>query len=86
MLRLARRPLAAAASASLSTLRPGGRGFCSTACRQADASVFSDEPARPAVRTSIPGPRSQEAISDLDSVFDTRSLNMLVDYDRSRGN
>lgn len=47
---------------------------------------FPDESAAPRMQTSIPGPRSQAAIKELNHVFDTRSLNMLVDYDKSYGN
>jgi len=47
---------------------------------------FPDEPSRPTVRTGIPGPKSKEAIADLDRVFDTRSLNMMVNYRDSYGN
>ena len=47
---------------------------------------FPDEPTAPAVRTSIPGPKSQEAIKELDQVFDTRSLNMMANYRDSFGN
>ncbi|CAM1506191.1 Fc.00g058320.m01.CDS01 [Cosmosporella sp. VM-42] len=38
------------------------------------------------MHTSIPGPRSQAAIKKLDAMFDTRSLNMLVDYEKCNGN
>jgi len=47
---------------------------------------FPDEPARPIVKTAIPGPQSKKAIAELDKVFDTRSLNMLADYQKSFGN
>lgn len=47
---------------------------------------FADEPARPIVRTAIPGPISQKAIAHLDSVFDTRSLNMMANFHNSIGN
>lgn len=40
----------------------------------------------PNVKTGIPGPVSQACAADLGQVFDTRSLNMMVDYDRSQGN
>lgn len=52
----------------------------------ATASVFKNEPAKPAVKTSLPGPKSKEAIGQLDTVFDTRSINMLVDYSKCNGN
>ena len=47
---------------------------------------FPDEPYAPTIRTSIPGPQSQKAIKELDRVFDTRSLNMLANYQNSFGN
>jgi 4-aminobutyrate aminotransferase/(S)-3-amino-2-methylpropionate transaminase len=47
---------------------------------------FPDEPAGPIVKTAIPGPESQKAIAELDKVFDTRSLNMLANYQESFGN
>ncbi|KAM5480108.1 4-aminobutyrate transaminase [Microsporum audouinii] len=63
----------------------GARCFSSTP-RYAAAAFFSNEPAGPTVKTAIPGPKSKEAITQLDRVFDTRSLNMLVDYEKSAGN
>ncbi|PWW77064.1 4-aminobutyrate aminotransferase [Tuber magnatum] len=50
------------------------------------APYFNNEPSQPSVTTSIPGPVSREAIKELDSVFDTRSLNLLCDYEKSVGN
>ncbi|KAJ8609421.1 hypothetical protein MRB53_039092 [Persea americana] len=47
---------------------------------------FPDEPKAPIIRTAIPGPKSKEAIAQLDRVFDTRSLNMMADYQNSFGN
>ncbi|MCJ1337493.1 4-aminobutyrate transaminase [Bachmanniomyces sp. S44760] len=47
---------------------------------------FPDEPYAPQVRTAIPGPQSKKAIEELDRVFDTRSLNMLANYQNSFGN
>ncbi|KAH6681708.1 4-aminobutyrate aminotransferas-like protein [Halenospora varia] len=47
---------------------------------------FPDEPAGPIVKTAIPGPESKKAIAELDEVFDTRSLNMLANYQKSLGN
>ena len=51
-----------------------------------DAPFFEQEPAGPAVATAIPGPKSKDAITHLNKVFDTRSLNMLADYKQSFGN
>ncbi|KAF5873707.1 putative 4-aminobutyrate aminotransferase protein [Botrytis fragariae] len=47
---------------------------------------FTGEPERPHIKTAIPGPESQKAIAELDKVFDTRSLNMLANYQKSLGN
>ncbi|KAL3424756.1 4-aminobutyrate aminotransferase [Phlyctema vagabunda] len=47
---------------------------------------FTGEPAGPIVKTAIPGPESKKAIEKLDKVFDTRSLNMIADYQKSFGN
>ncbi|KAI9723501.1 MAG: 4-aminobutyrate transaminase [Chrysothrix sp. TS-e1954] len=47
---------------------------------------FPSEPTTPTILTSIPGPKSKEAIKDLDRVFDTRSLNMIANYRESFGN
>ncbi|KAH0215731.1 4-aminobutyrate aminotransferase, partial [Aureobasidium melanogenum] len=47
---------------------------------------FPDEPQGPIVRTAIPGPKSKAAIKQLDKVFDTRSLNMMGNYQDSFGN
>ncbi|CRK35271.1 hypothetical protein BN1708_019745, partial [Verticillium longisporum] len=53
---------------------------------RAASSLFPEEPARPTVKTEIPGPVSKKYIEDLHEVFDTRSLNMLTDYTKSIGN
>jgi 4-aminobutyrate aminotransferase/(S)-3-amino-2-methylpropionate transaminase len=47
---------------------------------------FPDEPTGPIVKTAIPGPKSKQAIEELDKVFDTRSLNMIANYQKSFGN
>lgn len=47
---------------------------------------FPDEPSGPQLRTAIPGPESKKAIQRLDKVFDTRSLNMMANYQNSYGN
>ena len=47
---------------------------------------FPDEPAAPVVKTAIPGPKSKQAIEELDKVFDTRAVNMLGNYQQSFGN
>ncbi|KAI1117064.1 aminotransferase class-III-domain-containing protein [Nemania sp. NC0429] len=50
------------------------------------SSFYDGEPEGPVVKTDIPGPLAQEYIAKLDKVFDTRSLNMLADYTKSKGN
>ncbi|OJD14244.1 4-aminobutyrate aminotransferase [Emergomyces pasteurianus Ep9510] len=52
----------------------------------ADKPFFPNEPARPIVKTSIPGVKNQQAAAELEEVFDTRSMNMLANYDASTGN
>ncbi|KAI9850477.1 MAG: 4-aminobutyrate transaminase [Thelocarpon superellum] len=47
---------------------------------------FAEEPRGPTVKTAIPGPKDKQAIADLDRVFDTRSLNMIANYQNSFGN
>ncbi|KAK0621514.1 aminotransferase class-III-domain-containing protein [Bombardia bombarda] len=50
------------------------------------APYYAWEPEGPTVKTDIPGPQAKAAIAELDEVFDTRSLNMLTDYQKSSGN
>ena len=47
---------------------------------------FADEPVGPRIQTPIPGPKSKAAITNLHNVFDTRSLNMMANYQQSYGN
>lgn len=63
------------AAAAIKTSQPTG-----------EQPFFPDEPAGPIIKTAIPGPESKKAIGELDKVFDTRSLNMLADYQQSFGN
>ncbi|KAL8997495.1 MAG: hypothetical protein Q9169_003275 [Polycauliona sp. 2 TL-2023] len=49
-------------------------------------SFIPNEPTTPLVRTAIPGPQSRKAITELDRVFDIRSLNMMANYQNSFGN
>ena len=68
------RPAASVATAVMDDT-PGG-----------ETPFFPDEPKAPRVKTAIPGPVSKKAIQDLDRVFDTRSLNMIANYQNSFGN
>lgn len=47
---------------------------------------FADEADEPRVVTSIPGPEAKKEIARLTKLFDTSSLNMMVNYDKSYGN
>jgi 4-aminobutyrate aminotransferase/(S)-3-amino-2-methylpropionate transaminase len=38
------------------------------------------------VLTPIPGPESRKIIAEMDKVFDTRSFNMVTNYQQSYGN
>lgn len=65
------------------------KATAATAVRQETSDeqpFFPDEPTGPIVKTTIPGPKSQAAIKELDKVFDTRSLNMIANYQESYGN
>jgi 4-aminobutyrate aminotransferase/(S)-3-amino-2-methylpropionate transaminase len=71
---LQRRHAGAAAAAAIKSTPSGAAPF------------FPNEPSGPTVKTAIPGPQSKKAIEELDRVFDTRSLNMLANYQKSLGN
>ena len=47
---------------------------------------FADEPTGPIIRTAIPGPKSKKAIARLERIYETRSLNMMTNYQNSYGN
>jgi 4-aminobutyrate aminotransferase/(S)-3-amino-2-methylpropionate transaminase len=47
---------------------------------------FPNEPKFPTVKTSIPGPKTTALIDELKEVFDTQSLNMMANYQKSVGN
>jgi 4-aminobutyrate aminotransferase/(S)-3-amino-2-methylpropionate transaminase len=51
-----------------------------------EQAFFPDEPSQPIVKTQIPGPESKKAIERLSKVTDTRSLNMMANYQHSYGN
>jgi 4-aminobutyrate aminotransferase/(S)-3-amino-2-methylpropionate transaminase len=68
-----RRQYASAAAAAVST-DAGEQPF------------FPDEPSQPIVTTQVPGPKSKAAIERLSNVTDTRSLNMMANYQQSYGN
>ncbi|RDW78420.1 putative 4-aminobutyrate transaminase [Coleophoma crateriformis] len=80
------RPFAARASLPRFQRSYGAAAAVNTAELPSEAPFFTGEPAAPVVKTAIPGPESKKAIDELDTVFDTRSLNMLADYTKSFGN
>lgn len=47
---------------------------------------FKEEPIGPKVQTAIPGPKSKEAIRELDTFFDAKASALVGDYGRSLGN
>jgi len=84
------RPIASRITAHTTT-RPFRRHGSSAAASSvpsepSEQPFFPDEPAAPIIKTKIPGPKSQQAIAELDMVFDTRSLNMLANFQTSLGN
>ena len=51
-----------------------------------EKTFFPEEPTGPTVQTRIPGPRAIESIARLNKTYDTRSLNMMANYEKSIGN
>lgn len=89
------RPAAATCSRLAARQTPIQRSYASAATASKSSSLFgtgsevpffTNEPEKPIVKTAIPGPKSQIAIKDLDTVFDVRSLNMMANYQESFGN
>jgi 4-aminobutyrate aminotransferase/(S)-3-amino-2-methylpropionate transaminase len=79
--------------ASASVSRRGGASAAASAfdsssssSSTSDTAFFPDEPTGPRVTTPIPGPNAKRALEELDKVFDTRSLNMMANYQHSYGN
>lgn len=56
------------------------------AAAASEKSLFPGEPEAPTVKTAIPGPKTKQHIEELTQVFDTRSMNMLADHTKSKGN
>lgn len=80
------RPLATRSFRAPLQRRYAGAAAAVKSTSSGEEAFFPDEPAGPTVKTSIPGPKAKKAIEDLDRVFDTRSLNMLANYQESFGN
>jgi 4-aminobutyrate aminotransferase/(S)-3-amino-2-methylpropionate transaminase len=49
------------------------------------ASALS-EPLAPSILTAVPGPSSNAIKRELDVVFDARTTQIVIDYDKSYGN
>lgn len=79
---IAARPITTTSHTSSATAAAAASGSDSSS----NQPYFPNEPSGPHVQTAIPGPKSQKAIKNLDRVFDTRSLNMLANYEKSLGN
>ncbi|KAH8176513.1 aminotransferase class-III domain-containing protein [Sarocladium implicatum] len=47
---------------------------------------FPDEPTVPSVKTAIPGPESQRLLKELSAHFDTSNVNMMTNFQKSKGN
>lgn len=79
---LALRP--AAARATLTTTTTARRRFATASPGKA---FYEGEPAGPVLKTkSLPGPEGKKAIEELSKVFETRSLSIMADYNKSVGN
>lgn len=63
-----------------------GRLFSTAVPHRSAQPFFANEPKAPSVQTAVPGPKNQAAAKELSEVFDTRSLNLLADYEKSIGN
>lgn len=95
LLRTAGRARSSIVRPTVSTIAPAAlrRQYASAAAAAAVSSdnggeqaFFPDEPRAPIVKTQIPGPKSKAAIERLSKVTDTRSLNMMANYQQSYGN
>jgi 4-aminobutyrate aminotransferase/(S)-3-amino-2-methylpropionate transaminase len=45
----------------------------------------ASEPHAPLIRTTVPGPKTNAIRQDLDNVFDARTIQMVIDYEKSSG-
>ncbi|KAI8367624.1 4-aminobutyrate aminotransferase [Radiomyces spectabilis] len=73
LLRSARRATVLATTRQLASLREA-------------APFFPDEPARPEMKTAVPGPNSKKIMEKLNKYQDTRSVFFVADYEKSKGN
>ena len=88
-LRAAARLRPVATRTTISSRRPryyGAAAAVKNSRPTAEEPLFPGEPIGPTVKTAIPGPETKKITEDLHKVFDTRSLNMLANYNKSLGN
>ncbi|KAI1247627.1 hypothetical protein MGN70_011517 [Eutypa lata] len=78
--------LSASPSARNAFIQGSARQAAAVSSARMASTYYTGEPEAPIVKTDIPGPKSQEKITKLTKVFDTRSINMLADYTKSFGN
>ena len=50
------------------------------------ATIPTEEPSSPSVKTAIPGPKSKKCLDEIDKVFDAQNASIVVDYTKSFGN
>jgi 4-aminobutyrate aminotransferase/(S)-3-amino-2-methylpropionate transaminase len=62
------------------------RSISTTSPTRTPARLFPGEPMTPSIVTQFAGSTAERQIGSLNEVFDTRNLNMLVDYPKSIGN
>lgn len=61
-----------------------GKYHISSSLEESECSSY--EPKAPRVHTAVPGLATKSAKSSLDGCFDARAVQLVVDYDNSRGN
>jgi hypothetical protein len=47
---------------------------------------MAEEPVAPSVLTQVPGPRTLNIKEELDPFFDSRAIQLVIDYKKSNGN
>jgi 4-aminobutyrate aminotransferase / (S)-3-amino-2-methylpropionate transaminase len=70
-------------------LRRKGSGvvrFISSTCPQTPSPAFPNEPPGIQIRTTVPGPRSKELLTQLNKIQHVGAVHFFVDYAASRGN
>ncbi|CAD6500445.1 BgTH12-07622 [Blumeria graminis f. sp. triticale] len=51
-----------------------------------ESPFFPNEPTRPGIKTAIPGPEGKKAVEKMNRFMDCRSVNLIIDYQKSLGN